>query len=118
MLTEEDVTYIDDNSVILDKADCLLFLRPAVKGFLLKDVDISGIDKAAPLAYALEVPIDIRIPESVSSVEFAVQALSAFSPDFDCFLKHHHEKARSDCADFSLLSRYLVLTCYSLQKVN
>jgi hypothetical protein len=100
VLDEEDVKHVDEDSVILDKCDCMMFLRPIDKGFCLPMVKIDGLDEAAPLIFNLCIPVDMCIPDNVSDPkQFAREVISAASPECNAFIIDHHNISREDDAD-------------------
>jgi hypothetical protein len=91
---------IDKNSVILDKNDCMLFLRPVCKGMSLKEADM-GLDKVAPLIYDLEIPVDMYVPpDTLDQVEFITKTFAILASKFDTFVLEQHRLARDDDASF------------------
>jgi hypothetical protein len=98
-----DYTEIDELSLILDKADCRLFLSPVSRGISLKEAEIDGLDKAAPLIYKLDIPVDIRVPDNTPDISsFALKVFSAFSEEFDEFVLSQYYSAKSDNASLFL----------------
>jgi hypothetical protein len=91
---------IDKNSVILDKNDCMLFLRPVCKGMSLKEADM-GLDRVAPLIYDLEIPVDMYVPhDTLNHKEFITKTFAILALKFDAFVLEQHKLARDDDASF------------------
>jgi hypothetical protein len=95
-----DFTEVDEHSIILDKADCRLFLSPVPRGICLKEANIDKLESVAPLIYKLDIPVDINVPDNTSDLSsFALSVFSAFSAEFDEFILYEHYKAKSEGVD-------------------
>jgi hypothetical protein len=77
----------------------MLFLRPVQKGFCLYQVDIKGLDIAAPLIFNLGIPVDMCVPDVPDPREFALGVLSSLSPECDLAIIDLHNESREDKAD-------------------